>query len=586
LSVEDSVMPFQSRDTKSLEKTDKFILPVDRETVKTSIETNAEDLLSRMERSVNTITKARPHLSNDKSTNGEISNYKTLLEISALVNSSLVTDDILQVVMKRAIELMKAERGFLMLLDDSNQLRFRTVYNLCKEELMQEDFKFSGSVANKVALTGESVYTSDAQNDERYSKQKSIAELNLRSIMCVPLKIQDRTIGVIYLDNSSEARLFLESDLYLFELFATQAAIAINNSRLYERILRLKRFNEDVVSNTPVGLVVLNNELKIAVMNSAAEKIFHRSHFADTSLDALLTGNTYDHWQQSCQSVLASGVAESISRCYIAVGEEERVLSVKFSPMEEVDQNGRGIIIVIEDITEKTILENYVTISEKLIAKGEMAASIGHELNNFLAIISNNAELMQVRLKKGEHEKLDKSASAIIDNIAKIKRFTDNLMDLSQLDQELVTYNINRLIDDLLFSIKTQQRFKSVGFVVRMSTDIPDCEIDVGQIQQVFLNLLYNAADALENRLGKAEILITTRAEEGKVVASVRDSGCGVPPENQEKIFEPHFSTKTHGHGLGLSNCKRIIENHSGTISVESKVGEYTEFKVILPQKR
>ena len=135
-------MPFQSRDTKSLEKTDKFILPVDRETVNTSIETNAEDLLSRMERSVNTITKARPHLSSDKSTDGEISNYKTLLEISALVNSSLVTDDILQVVMKRAIELMKAERGFLMLLDDNNQLQFRTVYNLCKEELMQEDFKF------------------------------------------------------------------------------------------------------------------------------------------------------------------------------------------------------------------------------------------------------------------------------------------------------------------------------------------------------------------------------------------------------------------------------------------------------------
>ncbi|MCX6830596.1 MAG: hypothetical protein NT028_00475, partial [candidate division Zixibacteria bacterium] len=148
-------MPFQSRDIKSLERTDKFILPVGRETVNTSIETNAEDLLSRMERSVNTITKARPHLSSDKATDGEISNYKTLLEISALVNSSLVTDDILQVVMKRAIELMKAERGFLMLLDDNNQLQFRTVYNLCKEEVMQEDFKFSGSVANKVALTGE-----------------------------------------------------------------------------------------------------------------------------------------------------------------------------------------------------------------------------------------------------------------------------------------------------------------------------------------------------------------------------------------------------------------------------------------------
>jgi signal transduction histidine kinase len=122
--------------------------------------------------------------------------------------------------------------------------------------------------------------------------------------------------------------------------------------------------------------------------------------------------------------------------------------------------------------------------------------------------------------------------------------------------------------------------------VVRVSPEIPDCELDVGQIQQVFLNLLYNAADALENRSGKAEILITTRTENGQVVATVRDSGCGVPPENLEKIFEPHFSTKTHGHGLGLSNCKRIVENHRGTIEVDSRLGEYTEFKIILPQKR
>jgi two-component system, NtrC family, sensor kinase len=579
-------MPFQSRDVKSLEKTDKFILPVDKEHEEGGSAVSAEDLLTRMARSVNAITQARPHLSTDKAANGEINNYKSLLEISALVNSSLVTDDILQVVMRRAIELMKAERGFLMLLDENNQLQFRTVYNLCKEELMQEDFKFSGSIANKVALTGESVYTSDAQNDERYSKQKSIAELNLRSIMCVPLKIQDKIIGVIYLDNSSEARLFLESDLYLFELFATQAAIAINNSRLYEKILRLKRFNENVVTNTPVGLLVVNRGFRVAVMNSAAEKIFHRSHFGGIALNALLVGSTLDRWQQSCTNVISTGVSESISRCYVSVGEEEKVVSVKFSPMEEVDQTGRGVIVVIEDITEKTILENYVTISEKLIAKGEMAASIGHELNNFLAIISNNAELMQVRLKKGEYERLDKAAGAILDNIDKIKRFTDNLMDLSKLDQELVTYNINRLIDDLLFTIKSQKRFKSVGFVVRMSPEIPDCEIDVGQIQQVFLNLLYNAADALEDRQGKAEILITTRCENDKIVATVRDSGCGVPAENMEKIFEPHFSTKTHGHGLGLSNCKRIIENHHGTISVESKQGEHTEFKIVLPQKR
>lgn len=579
-------MPFKPRDSKGLERTDKFIIPVDEAPDRNKESAKSRDLLSDGQTAVKKIVDKRPSLRAEKGNSTELKNYKSLLEVSALVNSSLVTDEILQIVMKRAIELLQAERGFLMLLDEDNKLQFRTVYNLCKEELMQEDFKYSQSVANRVAKTGVSEYTSDAQNDERFAKQESIKSLNLRSIVCVPLKLEDKVIGVIYLDSSSEGRLFFESDLYLFELFAAQAAIAINNSRLYEHILRLKRFNENIVTNTPVGLVVLNNNLDIITMNASAERIFGKPCEQGAAFLSFLDDNNSNRWEQAMRNVLHQSIAEDLPRCYIAIGEEEKVISAKFSPLENADALGRGLIIVIEDITEKTILENYVTVSEKLIAKGEMAASIGHELNNFLAIISNNAELMQVRLEKNQPEKLDKSLHAILENIDKIKRFTDNLMDLSKLDQELVTYNINHLIDDLLFTIKSQPRFKNVGFVVRMSPDLPDCELDVGQIQQVFLNLLYNAADALEETDGKNEIRITTRTEDDSIVATIRDSGCGIDNNHLQKIFEPHFSTKQHGHGLGLSNCKRIVESHGGEISVSSEVGKYTEFKVVLPKKQ
>ena len=222
-------MPFNLKNSKGLERTDKFIIPVNGEVNREDELSSEDDFLELGATALKAIGEARPHLAPTQSNSTEINNYKTLLEIAAFVNSSLVTDQILQNVMKRAIELLKAERGFLMLLDENNKLQFRTVYNLCKEELMQEDFKYSGTVANRVATSGIAEYTSDAQNDERFSKQESIRSLNLRSIVCVPLKIQDKVIGVIYLDSSSEGRLFFESDLYLFELFATQAAIAINN---------------------------------------------------------------------------------------------------------------------------------------------------------------------------------------------------------------------------------------------------------------------------------------------------------------------------------------------------------------------
>jgi nitrogen-specific signal transduction histidine kinase len=578
-------MPFTSQGNKSFDQTDKFIVKTNDESDDKGSSSDQTDPLARMEKSVTAIFKARPHLSTDKKSNGEIPHYQALLDISAAINSTLVTDEILQIVMRWAIELLKAERGFLMLLDENNQLQVRTVHNLRQEDVMREKFRYSRSIADEVAATGESVYTSDAQQDARYSGQKSITELNLRSIMCVPLKIKDKVIGVIYLDNSTEARLFLESDLYLFELFATQAAIAINNSRLYEEILRLKRYNEGIVSNTPVGLVVLNAGLEIVSMNSSAEQIFDKTYASPMKLNSLLSGNMLARWTQSCRNVLANKVDESFPRSYVTVNEAEKVLSVKISPFELVDDSGMGLIVVIEDITEKVILENYVTISEKLIAKGEMAASVGHELNNFLAIISNNAELAQIRLKRGEYDKLEKSCGAIVENIDKIKRFTDNLMDLSNLDQDGVTYNINHLVDDLLFSIKSQERFESVTFVVRNSPDLPDCTIDVGQIQQVFLNLLYNAADAMRESDRKSEIIITTFVDKDLVTTTVRDSGCGITPQNMKKVFDPHFSTKPEGHGLGLANCKRIIENHGGTITVRSEVGEYTEFRVSLPRK-
>jgi signal transduction histidine kinase len=577
-------MPSSEQGKKSLERTDKFILPLIEESERHEGDAaGSNDLLSRMEKAVDSISRARPHLSTVKSTAGQLSHYQALLEVSAAINGTLVTDEILQVVMRRAIELLKAERGFLMLLDENNELRFRTVYNLQKSELEQETFKLSNSIANQVARSGESVYTSDAQADDRYSSNESVAELNLRSIMCVPLKIQDKIIGVIYLDNSSEARLFLESDLYLFELLANQAAIALNNSRLYERILRLKTYNENIVSNSPVGLLVLDRQFRITTMNTSAERIFQKQHTPGMGLDSLLGGNMLARWNQGCQNVRSSGMPEEMPRCYVSIGEAEKVLSVKISPLLAEERAGNGIIVVIEDITEKVILENYVTVSEKLIAKGEMAASVAHELNNYLAIISNNAELMEVRLSRGETDKIGKSCQAILENIDKIQRFTDNLMDLSQVDQERVSYNLSNLIDDLIFSVKSQQRFRDVTFVVRNNPNLPDCQIDVGQIQQVFLNLLYNAADAMKESSKKREIIVTTAVDGDKVIARVRDSGFGIRPEHLEKVFEPHFSTKTHGHGLGLANCRNIVENHGGTITVNSELGEFTEFSVILP---
>ena len=145
-------------------------------------------------------------------------------------------------------------------------------------------------------------------------------------------------------------------------------------------------------------------------------------------------------------------------------------------------------------------MEKYVILSEKLVAKGEMAASIAHELNNYLAIASNNTELLSMNVEKNSYDKAKFNASSSVDNVFKIKRFVDSLMDSSMPETEYVSYNIKHLIEDLLFSLRVQPRFKSINFSLDTAHDIPNIEMDVGQIQQVLMNLLNNGADATEER--------------------------------------------------------------------------------------
>ena len=184
-------------------------------------------------------------------------------------------------------------------------------------------------------------------------------------------------------------------------------------------------------------------------------------------------------------------------------------------------------------------MEKYVILSEKLVAKGEMAASIAHELNNYLAIASNNAELLSMNVEKKSYDKAKFNASSIVDNVFKIKRFVDSMMDFSKPETEYVSYNMKHLIEDLLFSLRVQPRFKSINFSLDIAHYIPNIEMDVGQIQQVLMNLLNNGADATEERALAEQKAVNTYKREltrkanyinasEKITLEIPDNGIGM----------------------------------------------------------
>jgi len=558
--------------------------------------TESKDLLSELDKIIKDTNTIRPRLvveqEESKLKNDDL---EALLDINKAINSTLVLEDILQMVMRRAIKLLGAERGFLMLLDDEGNLQFKTAHNICKESLSKEDLKISLSIANKVAQSGESIYTSDAQRDRRYSKQKSIMELNLKSIMCVPMKSKEKIIGILYLDNSSEKSIFLESDLRLFEVFAGQAAIAIENAKLYENLLAMKLYNENVVNLTPIGILVVDKNLKITIANKTSQEIFKKvgwkegvdfSPFKNLNFLDLVSPQEKNKWKKICYQVLYTGNPFEEPRSYHKFEEEGLVLSLKVSPLHNIDNRIMGLIIVMEDITEKVILEKHLILSEKLAARGEMSASIGHELNNYLTIILNNAELLPLNLKKNDLDKAKTNARSILTSVTTMKRFTDGLMDFSNLETQKVDYNLKNLIDDLLFSMKPQKQFSDIRFKINFDSNLPRLKLDVGQIQQVLINLIKNAADAIERKKAKnGQISIQSSHNRYKNTAEIKieDNGAGIPRENLEKIFEPRFTTKKGGHGFGLVTCLKIAENHGGKITVESKVGKGSIFTLSLP---
>lgn len=552
--------------------------------------------LEEMENLFQKVQTAHPRLQNNTSGKFKNEDLEALLEVSQAINSSLVLDDILQTVMKRAVTLLRAERGFLMLLDETEELQFKTAHNISKESLNKEDFRISMSIANKVATTGESIYTSDALKDERFSKQKSILELNLKSIMCVPLKSKEKIVGIVYLDNSAKSNVFLQSDLHLFELFAGQAAMAIENAKLYENLLALKIYNENVVSRTPIGLIVVDNNLQITIANQASKEIFRKTGWKDdlselpfgqVSLLDLVPEEEKNKWKKICYQVLYTAQPYEEAKSFHKFEEEELVLSLKISPLENVENRIMGLILVMEDITDKVLLEKRLIQSEKLVAVGEMAASIGHELNNYLTIILNNAELLTLHLNKGNLDKASANSKAILESVETMKRFTDGLMDFSKLETQVEKYDLKNLIEDLLFSLRPQSKFSGIKFSTNFDPELPLLELDIGQIQQVFLNLFNNAAEAIRasRQEGKGEINIscTQDPEKGKVWVKVEDNGTGIPQENLNRVFEPHFTTKKDGHGLGLVTCQKIIRNHKGEIKAESRMGKGTIFLISFP---
>ena len=221
----------------------------------------------------------------------------------------------------------------------------------------------------------------------------------------------------------------------------------------------------------------------------------------------------------------------------------------------------------------------------RFAAKGELAAGIGHELNNQLVAISARAQMLMKDAEKQSFDNAPRHAQIIFDQSKRMGVLAKGLMDYTRSKVNVEPMDLNGMLTSTIDFVKSDKRFRGVEWEVKLDPELPQVRADAGQIQGVFINLFVNAADAMGAQETRKSISVRTRLDPRTHLAEieVQDTGPGIKREHLGRMFEFMFTTKPDGHGFGLSTSHRTIENHGGRITVESEPGHGAVFHIALP---
>lgn len=292
--------------------------------------------------------------------------------------------------------------------------------------------------------------------------------------------------------------------------------------------------------------------------------------------------NNYGYRNSVVSSIALFSLSPILILSFLSIGYAGAVLF--FLPLLIVKNQNREYIN-LQKMTQALIS------TERMAAKGEMAAEVAHEINNYLAVLSGRTQLLSMKAERTGDTSMRSDADVIRQQVAHMSTLAKGLLEFSHRGIRVQKIDLNRLIVETLDFVQPQNLFDGFEFVPELLPDLGEVEADGGQLQQVLINLLRNAADAIHEQEDRAPddpprlVVRTGRDRKGNIRISVMDNGPGMSAAVREKIFEPAFTTKQHGHGYGLATCYRILQNHGGRIWAESEPGHGTVFHLELPRK-
>ena len=267
----------------------------------------------------------------------------------------------------------------------------------------------------------------------------------------------------------------------------------------------------------------------------------------------------------------------------------KKMYSASIIPLTDDEGQSLGYIYTILDETEQKMLEEEKIREAHIAALAQLTSGIAHEIKNPLNSLSIHAQLINKivnhnNLTKPNMEKIKNSNKIILDEISRLSRIVDDFLTAVRPTVPTLTeVNVNEILDKVVAILSAEAKQRNILITKKYYQDMPNTLVDEHQILNAFINILKNSIEAIENTVG--EITITTYVEKGSIKIEIADDGCGIPEENIKKIFEPYYTTKFYGTGLGLTIVYRVIKAHQGLIEINSKVDEGTKFIISIPIK-
>jgi two-component system NtrC family sensor kinase len=418
----------------------------------------------------------------------------------------------------------------------------------------------------------------------------------------LPLLHEGERLGMLEvtpvpLDPESEALLPVIADI----LAPFLASIELSEDLAYEVALRSREIEEQrrfitlVIDCLPVGLYVVDREYRIQIWNRKREmgtQGLRRDEVVGRPVFEVLTRQDARQLREEFDEVFRTGQVRQID-LEVAGGEDTKYYRISKIPMRQDGESITHVITIGEDVSETHVAQQRILQSEKLAAIGQLAAGIMHEINNPLATIGACIAALEHRLTDDvppERQGGMREYLQIIDKeVQRCEGIVDGLLDFSRPKGKAKgPVNVSAILEDTLFLLKHHERFKKIEVHRELAEDLPFVFANGEQLIQVFMALMLNALDAMDQ--GGS---LTVRSHQGsvhddEVEVSIEDTGVGIPRAELTKIFEPFYTTKPPGRGtgLGLSVCYGIVAEHGGRIEADSVPGRGSVFRVYLPVQR